>query len=72
MKITGITDPLPEMVADFVAKRLRPILLGQDPVAHEKLWDQMHRIVVHGRRVTRCWQSARSTALWGLKGRWLN
>jgi L-rhamnonate dehydratase len=35
----GIAGPLPDMVAAFVAKRLRPIVLGQDPVAHEKLWD---------------------------------
>jgi L-rhamnonate dehydratase len=33
----GIAGPLPEMVALFVAKRLRPILLHQDPIAHEKL-----------------------------------
>jgi L-alanine-DL-glutamate epimerase-like enolase superfamily enzyme len=46
----GIAGPLPEMVAIFVAKRLRPILLGKDPIAHEKLWDQMHRIMVHGRQ----------------------
>ena len=31
-----------------MARRLRPIILGQDPIAHEKLWDQMHRIMVHG------------------------
>ena len=46
----GIAGPLPEMVATFVARRLRPIVVGQDPVAHEKLWDQMHRIMVHGRQ----------------------
>ncbi len=27
----GIAGPLPDMVAAFVAKRLRPIILGQDP-----------------------------------------
>jgi hypothetical protein len=46
----GIAGPLPDMVAAFVARRLRPIILGQDPIAHEKLWDQMHRIMVHGRQ----------------------
>ena len=65
MKIAGIAGPLPELVAAFVAKPLRPILLGQDPVAHESCRTGSHCVVVHGRRVTRCWQSARSTARCG-------
>ncbi len=69
----GIAGPLPEMVAMFVAKRLRPIILGQDPIAHEKLWDQMHRIMVHGRQGDAMLAiSAVDCALWDLKGRWLN
>ena len=60
------------MVAAFVAKRLRPIVLGQDPIAHEKLWDQMHRIMVHGRQGDAMLAiSAIDCALWDLKGRWL-
>jgi len=69
----GIAGPLPEMVALFVAKRLRPIVLGQDPIAHEKLWDQMHRIMVHGRQGDAMLAiSAIDCALWDLKGNWLN
>ncbi len=68
----GIAGPLPDIVAAFVAKRLRPIILGQDPVAHEKLWDQMHRIMVHGRQGDAMLAiSAIDCALWDLKGRWL-
>ena len=68
----GVAGPLPEMVAAFVAKRLRPIVLGQDPIAHEKLWDQMHRIMVHGRQGDAMLAiSAVDCALWDLKGRWL-
>jgi L-rhamnonate dehydratase len=56
-----------------VAKRLRPIILGQDPIAHEKLWDQMHRIMVHGRQGDAMLAiSAIDCALWDLKGRWLD
>ncbi len=70
--VIGIAGPVPEMVAIFVAKRLRPILLGQDPIAHEKLWDQMHRIMVHGRQGDAMLAiSAIDCALWDLKGRWL-
>jgi L-alanine-DL-glutamate epimerase-like enolase superfamily enzyme len=68
----GIAGPVPEMVALFVAKRLRGILLGQDPIAHEKLWDQMHRIMVHGRHGDAMLAiSAIDCALWDLKGRWV-
>jgi L-alanine-DL-glutamate epimerase-like enolase superfamily enzyme len=68
----GIAGPLPEMVALFIVKRLRPILLQQDPIAHEKLWDQMHRIMVHGRQGDAMLAiSAIDCALWDLKGNWL-
>ena len=62
-----------DTVAFFVARRLRPVLLGRDPVAHEMLWDQMHRIMVHGRQGDAMLAiSAVDCALWDLKGRWLN
>ena len=68
----GIAGPLPEMVAGYVGRRLRPILVGRDPIAHEKLWDQMHRIMVHGRQGDAMLAiSAVDCALWDLKGRWL-
>ena len=70
--VIGIAGPLPDMVAGYVARRLRPLLLGQDPIAHEKLWDQMHRIMVHGRQGDAMLAiSAIDCALWDLKGRWL-
>lgn len=68
----GIAGPLPDMVALYVARRLRPLLVGQDPIAHEKLWDQMHRFMVHGRQGDAMLAiSAVDCALWDLKGRWL-
>jgi L-rhamnonate dehydratase len=70
--VTGIAGPVPETVAFFIGRRLRPILMGQDPVATEKLWDQMHRIMVHGRQGDAMLAiSAVDCALWDLKGRWL-
>ncbi|MDQ2802727.1 MAG: hypothetical protein M3Y41_08595 [Pseudomonadota bacterium] len=68
----GIAGPLPEMVAMHAARQLRPILMGQDPIAHEKLWDQMHRLMVHGRQGESMLAiSAVDCALWDLKGRWV-
>jgi L-rhamnonate dehydratase len=69
----GIAGPLPDMVALYIARRLRPLLIHQDPIAHELLWDQMHRFMVHGRQGDAMLAiSAVDCALWDLKGRWLN
>jgi L-alanine-DL-glutamate epimerase-like enolase superfamily enzyme len=71
--VIGIAGPVPDSVAFFVARRLRALLLGRDPIAHELLWDQMHRVMVHGRQGDAMLAiSAIDCALWDLKGRWLN
>jgi L-rhamnonate dehydratase len=71
--VIGIGGPVPETVAFFVGRRLRPMLLDRDPIAHEKLWDQMHRLMVHGRQGDAMLAiSAIDCALWDLKGRWLH
>ena len=68
--VSGIAGPLWESVAFFVGRRLRPILMDQDAIATEKLWDQMHRIMVHGRQGDAMLAiSAVDCALWDLKGR---
>ena len=68
----GIAGPMPDAVASIVAGQLRPILLGKDPIASEMLWDQMHRILVHGHQGDAMLAiSAADCALWDLKGRWL-
>lgn len=70
--VSGIAGPMPDGVAAIVAGRLRPLLLGRDPIAHEMLWDQMHRVMVHGRQGDAMLAiSAVDCALWDLKGRWL-
>lgn len=70
--LVGRGGPVPEQVAYVVAKDLRRILLGADPIAGEKLWDQMHRSQVHGRAGNAMLAiSAVDCALWDLRGRWL-
>jgi len=70
--VTGIGGPMPDGVASIIGGRLRSILMGQDPIAGEKLWDQMHRIMVHGRQGDAMLAiSAVDCALWDLRGRWL-
>src|SRR5690242_16277355 len=48
--VIGLGGPIPESWAYIIAHKLRPILMGKDPIATELLWDQMHRIMVHGRQ----------------------
>jgi L-rhamnonate dehydratase len=69
----GIAGPITEAIGSIVSRSLRKIVMGRDPIAHEKLWDQMHRIMVHGRQGDAMLAiSAMDCALWDLKGRWLN
>ncbi len=66
----GIGGPIPREQAFLVDTELRPLLLGEDPLAHEVLWDVMYRASVHGRKgVTMMAISALDCALWDLKGR---
>ena len=70
--VVGRAGPVPEGVAFIVARSLRRLLVGQDPVAGEKLWDQMHRAMVHGRQGDAMLAiSAVDCALWDLRGKWL-
>jgi L-rhamnonate dehydratase len=71
--VSGRAGPIPEPVAYIVAHSLRRLLIGQDPIAGEKLWDQMHRVMVHGRQGDAMLAiSAVDCALWDLRGKWLN
>jgi L-alanine-DL-glutamate epimerase-like enolase superfamily enzyme len=70
--VTGLAGPVPETVAFIIAKHLRPLLVGQDAIAGERLWDQMHRFMVHGRQGDAMLAiSAVDCALWDLRGKWL-
>ena len=41
------------LITDLVATRLKPLLLGQDPLDVERLWDQMFaETIPHGDRAT--------------------
>jgi L-alanine-DL-glutamate epimerase-like enolase superfamily enzyme len=71
--VSGLAGPIPETVAFIIAKHLRQLLVGQDAIAGEKLWDQMHRAMVHGRQGDAMLAiSAIDCALWDLRGKWLN
>ena len=68
--ISGLAGPVWPDVARLALTQLAPIVVGKDPLATELLWDQMHRLQVHGRQGDP--MIALSTvdcALWDLKGK---
>ena len=70
--VTGLGGPVPHELAYIISEQFRPLLLGEDPTASERLWDMMYRDAVHGRKgPTMMAISAIDCALWDLKGNWL-
>jgi len=71
--VTGIGGPFPLEQAFIIEKQLKPLLLGHDPLAVERLWDRMYRYSVHGRKgLVMMAISVIDCALWDLKGKALD
>lgn len=69
----GTAGPIDSSHADIVEKSLSQIIIGKDALAIELIWDQMHRLSVHGRQgITMMAISAIDCALWDLKGKYYN
>jgi L-alanine-DL-glutamate epimerase-like enolase superfamily enzyme len=70
--VRGIAGPLERVeFAEVIGRRIKPLLIGEDPLAHERLWDKMYRLLVHGRKGLEMQAiSAVDVALWDIKGRW--
>ncbi|CAN5643970.1 L-lyxonate dehydratase [soil metagenome] len=71
--VTGLAGPVAGDVAFIIGTQFRSLLIGEDPLAIEKIWDKMYRLSVHGRKgPTMMAISAIDCALWDLKGRWFD
>jgi len=71
--LVGIGGPVDHHQAYIIGRQLRPLLVGHDPLAIERIWDRMYRQQIHGRKGTAMMAiSAVDCALWDLKGRWAN
>jgi L-rhamnonate dehydratase len=71
--VTGLAGPVPHEVAFIIDQQFRPLIIGQDAFAIERIWDLMYREAVHGRKgATMMAISAIDCALWDLKGRALD
>lgn len=71
--ITGVSGPVSSLVARLVMSEFEDMVLGEDPLAVELLWDKMYRLAVHGRKgPTMMAISALDCALWDIRGKWAN
>jgi L-rhamnonate dehydratase len=72
--ISGLAGPFTfQPAAYYIDTQLRPILIGQDPLATEYLWDVMYRISAHGRKGDYMHAvSYVDIALWDIKGKYFN
>jgi L-alanine-DL-glutamate epimerase-like enolase superfamily enzyme len=68
----GMTGgPAPQSIAAFINHQARDLLLGQDPMLTERIWQQMFR-TYNQRYLTGVWSSGMSAvdiALWDIKGK---
>ena len=68
--IVGLAGPCSRMEAFIIDTSLRPLLVGRDPLAIERLWDVMYRASIHGRKgETMMAISVVDCGLWDLKGK---
>ncbi len=69
--VSGVGGPMPADQAYIIATQLKPLLMGHDPLAIERIWDRLYRAMVHGRKgVVMMAISVVDCALWDLKGKW--
>ncbi len=71
--VTGVGGPVGHETATLLHIGYRKFLIGQDPLATERLWDVMYRDGVHSRKGAPMFAiSAIDCALWDLRGKYLN
>ncbi len=71
--VSGTGGPITEEQAHLIQTQMTHYLVGQDPLAIERIWDILYRASVHGRKgIEMMAISAIDCALWDLKGKWAN
>lgn len=69
----GLYGPIDPEAAIVVDRQLKPFLLGKDPLAGEKLWDQMYGLDRHSRHgLYLMGISAVDNTLWDLRGKYFD
>lgn len=68
--VSGTGGPITRDQAFVLQEHMAPLVVGEDPLATERIWDILYRFSVHGRKgVEMMAISALDCALWDLKGR---
>ncbi|HUE76068.1 MAG TPA: enolase C-terminal domain-like protein, partial [Chloroflexota bacterium] len=68
--VSGLFGPIFDETAFIIRRKLAPYLVGQDPLASERLWDVMYRQDRHARKGYEMMAiSAVDCALWDLRGK---
>jgi L-rhamnonate dehydratase len=68
--ITGVAGPVGPGDAFFTQNTLAPLLVGEDPLATERVWDKMYRHLIHGRKGSPMFGvSVVDCALWDIRGK---
>jgi len=68
--LSGLFGPIFEESAVIIQKKLTPFLVGQDPLASERLWDLLYRQDRHARKGYEMMAiSAVDCALWDIRGK---
>ena len=67
----GFAGPIDEIQAFLIDRMIKPLVVGEDPRASERIWDKMYRgIESHGRKGAPMQAlSAVDCAIWDLKGK---
>jgi L-rhamnonate dehydratase len=69
--VTGLGGPASPDQVYIIQRQLAPMLIDQDPLAIERIWDIAYRNMIHGRKGTSMMAlSVVDCALWDLKGKW--
>ena len=70
---TGLFGPIFEETVTLILGKLKPQLIGRDPLAYEKIWDVLYRQDRHARGGNQMMAiSAVDNALWDLRGKIFN
>lgn len=71
--VTGIGGPISIDQAFLIDTQLKPVVIGEDPLANERIWDKLYRFAIHGRKGTPMMAiSALDCAVWDAKGKILD
>lgn len=69
--VTGLGGPASPDQAYIIQHQIVPLLIDQDPLATERIWDVTYRMMIHGRKGPSMMAlSVVDCALWDLKGKW--